>query len=199
MDLARRIDAAGDDQEAPGEGAACCAHEVDRIGFGGPVREEIDTAAAGRLRRSRVLGDERRRSVEARRMADRTSRKWKIAGEVAENACRGGEIGSAEDAVDAERPVSGDRTIASDVVHNFKIRRPLRRIVCTSVRIVAADTPTSLNPMCRIPRSHAAWTTDSASSMVRSLRVSINMKSMGASRWAGQCRTPRGFDVVTLT
>ena len=111
--------------------------------------------------RAAMLGDERGRAFQPGRVADRAARKREVARELPQNALGGGEIGAAQDPVDAEgaphlqRAQHGVRRGA----HDFQVADPAARagFVAHSSRIGAGDTPTSLKPMCRTPRSHAAF------------------------------------------
>ena len=63
MNLLRRIDAARNDQHTVAERTPRGTNELDRVGFGRAVGEEIDAAAAERAGRTCVLGNELRRSA----------------------------------------------------------------------------------------------------------------------------------------
>jgi hypothetical protein len=131
-----------------------------------------------------MFGDDLRGSAQLRRVADRLAGKGKVAREVAQHARCDGEIRSSEDEIDAERAprLERRRDRSGGRTDDFQVRGPRRKrgSSCTSAFIVAVDAPMSLNPTCRIPSSSAASATGSASSIVRSARVSIRMKSIGA-------------------
>jgi hypothetical protein len=102
MDLLRRVDTAGNDQRAFAQSLPCGAHEIERVCFRCPVREQIDAAAAEGACRASVIGDQRGGAEQSRRMTNRAARKRKVPGEITEDSLRRRKIGAAEDPIDAE-------------------------------------------------------------------------------------------------
>jgi len=85
------------------------AHEVERIGLGGAIGQEVHAAAARREGAGAILRDHARRPHEPRRVAEWAPGKREIARKVAEGLLGRVEVGAAEHAVHAKRACGGER------------------------------------------------------------------------------------------
>ena len=81
-DLRWLVDAAGDQQDAVA-GAPRRAHQFKRIGFGGPVSEQVDAGAAHGMKPAAIVFDLVWRARELCWMFERATRKWQVANRAA--------------------------------------------------------------------------------------------------------------------